>query len=289
MENVQGSQDRNCLQAFINVQLCLNVFREMGMPFTMRDRILDFGSGDGWMVYAFRKLGYRAYGADMAPAAPRVTRLMEQEGLSQPGDSATGLIDKDKYRIPFEDDSFDVVVSWEVMEHVQDHRSALSEIKRVLKPGGRSFHVFPARYRPMEPHILVPFATMIQSRPYLLFWSLMGFGDGKGLSAWQTACKEHDFLKHQTRYLSKKEIRQLVEADFGNAEFVERHLWKYNGGKSGFIYRSLKRLGLQRAIPLATVLLSPFGRRAVFFAKPLSQAEPTSEQPNHQAVSHWAA
>ncbi len=38
--------------------------------------------------------------------------------------------------IPFEDAHFDVVVSFETLEHVSGHTSMLSEIKRVMKPGG---------------------------------------------------------------------------------------------------------------------------------------------------------
>ncbi len=38
--------------------------------------------------------------------------------------------------IPFEDAYFDVVVSFETLEHVSRHSSMLSEIKRVMKPGG---------------------------------------------------------------------------------------------------------------------------------------------------------
>lgn len=38
--------------------------------------------------------------------------------------------------LPFGDNFFDLVVAWDVMEHVPDDRKAFSEVSRVLKPGG---------------------------------------------------------------------------------------------------------------------------------------------------------
>jgi SAM-dependent methyltransferase len=50
-------------------------------------------------------------------------------------------------RIPFEDESFDLVVSHEVFEHIEDIHAASTEIKRVLKPNGLAYivvHLFPS-------------------------------------------------------------------------------------------------------------------------------------------------
>ncbi len=42
----------------------------------------------------------------------------------------------DAVALPFDDESFDLVISFGVLHHIKDWRKALSEIKRVLKPGG---------------------------------------------------------------------------------------------------------------------------------------------------------
>ena len=42
----------------------------------------------------------------------------------------------DMLNIPYEDDSFDVIIANHVIEHISDERKALSEVRRVLKPGG---------------------------------------------------------------------------------------------------------------------------------------------------------
>jgi SAM-dependent methyltransferase len=54
--------------------------------------------------------------------------------------------------LPFPDDTFDLVLSHEVLEHVQDDRLAASEIVRVLKPGGRLTLFVPNRGYPYETH-----------------------------------------------------------------------------------------------------------------------------------------
>ncbi|NLE43629.1 MAG: class I SAM-dependent methyltransferase [Chloroflexi bacterium] len=53
--------------------------------------------------------------------------------------------------LPFPDESFDVVYSRHTLEHVVDLRRALSEIQRVLKPGGRFIFCVPADPRDTEP------------------------------------------------------------------------------------------------------------------------------------------
>jgi SAM-dependent methyltransferase len=54
--------------------------------------------------------------------------------------------------LPFPDASFDLVLSHEVLEHVQDDRASLCEIVRTLKPGGRVILFVPNRGYPFETH-----------------------------------------------------------------------------------------------------------------------------------------
>ena len=55
-------------------------------------------------------------------------------------------------RLPFASASFDLVLSHEVLEHVQDDRSSAEEILRVLKSGGRAVLFVPNRGYPFETH-----------------------------------------------------------------------------------------------------------------------------------------
>lgn len=69
---------------------------------------------------------------------------------------------------PFCEDSYDFCLSTSVFEHVTEYDKPISEISRVLRPGGWTLHVFPARWRPIEPHVFVPFGGRFQG-PLLVF------------------------------------------------------------------------------------------------------------------------
>jgi SAM-dependent methyltransferase len=47
-----------------------------------------------------------------------------------------GVLRGDATRLPFANDGFDVVITSEVLEHIQDDVAAIAEMTRVLKPGG---------------------------------------------------------------------------------------------------------------------------------------------------------
>jgi len=55
-------------------------------------------------------------------------------------------------RLPFPDNSFDLILSHEVLEHVQDDAMVIREIVRTLKPGGRLVIFCPNRGYPFETH-----------------------------------------------------------------------------------------------------------------------------------------
>lgn len=54
--------------------------------------------------------------------------------------------------LPYADGAFDLVLSHEVLEHVQDDRATVAEMVRVLAPGGRAVIFTPNRWYPFETH-----------------------------------------------------------------------------------------------------------------------------------------
>ncbi|MDB9374858.1 class I SAM-dependent methyltransferase [Nodularia sphaerocarpa] len=55
--------------------------------------------------------------------------------------------------LPFADASFDAIVTFDVMEHVQNLEKTLAECYRVLRPNGIFCLVFPGYYHPIEHHL----------------------------------------------------------------------------------------------------------------------------------------
>ncbi len=75
---------------------------------------------------------------------------------SEPGSIVDGVRSEDLTRLTYPDESFDVVLTSETLEHVPDLAAALHEIRRVLVPGGR--HIFTI---PQLPHVRTTFARSI--------------------------------------------------------------------------------------------------------------------------------
>ncbi len=62
---------------------------------------------------------------------------------AEPGDRVGGVRHEDLMSLTYPDDSFDLVLTSETLEHVPDLDRALAEIRRVLKPGGRHLFTIP--------------------------------------------------------------------------------------------------------------------------------------------------
>jgi SAM-dependent methyltransferase len=180
-------------------------------------RVLDFGCGSGELVGHLLALGYDAHGCDivLAPEAPSIAAAPQR----------FKRIDLDPYRLPFDAESFDVVLSTSVLEHARNPDEYLLEIRRVLKLGGVAMHLLPGKwYLPYEPHILVPLANYFYpSCPtwWFALWMLIGkrHPHHKELS-WREAVKAcRDFYDNGVFYLSTREHERLSRAVFGNCEW----------------------------------------------------------------------
>lgn len=95
-------------------------------------RVLDVGCGDGEFAVAAAQKGALVHGADASPEMIAVAHHRAQDaGLRVDFQVA------DATALPFEDDSFDVVVAVTVLCFLVDANTALREMARVLAPGGR--------------------------------------------------------------------------------------------------------------------------------------------------------
>src|ERR1041385_4002474 len=98
-----------------------------------RPRILDVGCGTGANLQMLANYGV-AEGVDISPEALEFCRA---RGLSK---VRLGPVEA----LPFADASFDLVTGLDVVEHLDDDVAGLSELRRVLRPGGRALLFVPA-------------------------------------------------------------------------------------------------------------------------------------------------
>jgi SAM-dependent methyltransferase len=231
-----------------NIERCANIAAAVGYPVDLEAAtILDFGCGIGHTVVEGKSRGLKVFGADI-PAG--------LEGA--PSDllgSVLRLIDEKNYRLPFDDNQFDLIFSHQVLEHVMDYDAAFREIRRVLKPGGVTVHIFPSRHTPVETHVWVPLGTMIRTQSWLYFWASMGIRNEfqKGLTARHVAELNHAYLNNETIYLTRSQIRREIEKHFQEVRFAEREFLA-----SGSRYGPL----LSR-IPLFPAFFAKFVQRVV--------------------------
>jgi len=101
--------------------------------------LLDLGCGAGRHAFEAARRGARVIALDMDRAeldqVAAIATAMDEAGELPAGASITPAAG-DATRMPFPDDSFDIVIASEVMEHIPADQSAMDEVARVLRPGG---------------------------------------------------------------------------------------------------------------------------------------------------------
>lgn len=90
-------------------------------------RVLEIGAGTGAMLHALRERGMMAEGVELREDLIEEARRWYG---SLPLQKVTGTA------LPFPNETFDVVVSFDVFEHIADSDAHLDEVRRVLRGGG---------------------------------------------------------------------------------------------------------------------------------------------------------
>ncbi len=126
-----------------------------------RARILDAGCGSGRNMVELTRHG-TVTGIELSPASVALAR----------GRAVGDVIEGSVLEMPFESASFDLAVSLDVIEHLEDDLAALRELRRVVAPGGALLVTVPA---------------------YQWLWS------------------GHDEINHHFRRYTRRTLRQVAE------------------------------------------------------------------------------
>ncbi|WP_340561703.1 class I SAM-dependent methyltransferase [Streptomyces sp. GSL17-111] len=107
--------------------------------------VIDVGGGSGHFTDEFRRRGARGFLFEPDPAE-----------LHGHGRTPQGAVLADGYLLPVADGTADVTFSSNVLEHVDDPRTFLSEMVRVTRPGGLVYVSFTNWYSPWGGHETAP-------------------------------------------------------------------------------------------------------------------------------------
>ncbi len=167
----------------------------------VKGRVLDYGCGDGFLTeLIFEGVDENKFnltGVDLATS--RINEAQDKQIYDE-------LVVYDGRRLPFADNSFDVVISNSVLEHIPDLDQALVEMRRVLKPGG----VFLATVMTDQWEQFLLGKKVLGD--FYLRWLRKKQEHHQLLSAqkWQQQFEKHGFaVKKQVGYLPKRQTRWI--------------------------------------------------------------------------------
>ncbi len=100
-------------------------------------KVLEIACGQGALCFWLNTQQAEVWSSDFSKEAVEQTKALIQHHFDEP--TAQRITLADMQNLPFDDNSFDVFISCETLEHIPDPDLALAEVYRVLKPGGRFY------------------------------------------------------------------------------------------------------------------------------------------------------
>jgi SAM-dependent methyltransferase len=179
--------DRTVEQLAKNVNYTFFVAYIKSLPNYQNLKVLDYGCGRGIVVQLLRKEGVECYGVEAFYEGSQLQEVREsplfREGIIREIPSSG--------EIPFPEHFFDVIISNQVFEHVEDLPSVLAHLSRVLKPEGVMHHHFPSLEVIREGHIGIPLAHRLPKGRLRFLYTValrsLGLGyykHGKPIAQW---------------------------------------------------------------------------------------------------------
>lgn len=118
------------------------------LPQKKYDNVLELGCGIGYNTAFLSRVSENIIATDLEQIDPETHSpglKITRDFLNSLGVTNVKVMHASAEELPFPDNTFDMVFSVHVLEHVPDRKKAINEINRVLKPGGINFCVVPTR------------------------------------------------------------------------------------------------------------------------------------------------
>lgn len=198
-KNLLDAHDENYLRHYVDLVI----------RFAPKDsKILDLGCGNGVSSRLLNQAGFEVVGTDISPLFLKDARNWER------------LHDKPKLRyqicdvleLPFEDESYDVVCSNELIEHLPDVETALKEMARVVRQDGRVVLSGPNLCSPLTS--LFDWTRLMCGKPGRPVW-----GETKH-QAWQQF-KHNCRLYLSKRFYTEKQAKQSINYIYRNPDLQD--------------------------------------------------------------------
>lgn len=176
-----------------------------------KSRILEIGAGEGVMIATLKMNGFNALGIEPElESVEKSNRLFSENNLGRDL-IYNGFAEK----LPFEDNYFDYVISYQVLEHVNSLDKTFQEIERVLNVGGMTFNICPNYNSFYEGHyrlFMLPFMSKDSFKKYLRFLNVFSL-NGKDIESINNSVDSLNFIKpndiqHINKKLSKLQIKE---------------------------------------------------------------------------------
>ncbi|MGA8215713.1 MAG: class I SAM-dependent methyltransferase [Candidatus Sulfotelmatobacter sp.] len=120
------SSAASCAHAYL-----LAPVKRLAQSLGKKGPVLDLGCGNGSLSHELSKLGFEVHGVDRSESGIQIAREAFPQVQFSLGD-----VEKVLSPDPFQAESFDVVVSTEVVEHLYHPRRLIQNAFRLLKPSG---------------------------------------------------------------------------------------------------------------------------------------------------------
>lgn len=178
MRSMGNDDFQTSLNNYLDVNGCINrlVRIERRLKVDLKNvKILEIGSGIGMFVVVSRALGLNITGVEPGGGSYHANRTAIDELLNANGLPTSTIIEAEGERCSnyFQHNSFDLVVSFSVLEHVSDPKKVISEISHLLKPGGLLYLTCSNHRSFYESHygiVWLPFLTRSMARRYVRLW-----------------------------------------------------------------------------------------------------------------------